>query len=180
MGYIGRLIAVVTALVLALGAAAAMAETSVPASTTAPARASEAAAGPSRNEYVSELEKVCRPGAEETQRAMKGVRDDIHAGRTDVATHKFEEAAKIFGRTITTIAHPARPPADATRLKKWFVYLNRQESYLQEITAQLRGGHTIKAQRLTARFIHNGNLANNVTLAFGFNWCSFKFSRYGF
>jgi hypothetical protein len=38
---------------------------------------------------------------------------------------------------------------------------------------------TIKAQRLTARFIHNGNLANNDTLAFGFDYCSFKFSRYG-
>ena len=63
---------------------------------------------------------------------------------------------------------------------KWFVYLNRQEAYLQEISAQLRAGHKIKAQRLTGRFIHNGNLANNVTLAFGFDWCSFKFSRYGF
>ncbi len=40
--------------------------------------------------------------------------------------------------------------------------------------------HDIKAQRLTARFIENGNLANNVTLAFGFNYCSFKFIRYGF
>ena len=39
--------------------------------------------------------------------------------------------------------------------------------------------NAIKAQRLTARFIHNGNLANNVVLAFGFDWCSFKFSRYG-
>ncbi len=56
---------------------------------------------------------------------------------------------------------------------------SRQESYLKQITAQLQAGHAIKAQRLTARFIHNGNLANNVVLAFGFDYCSFKFSRYG-
>jgi hypothetical protein len=165
MGCMGRLTAVVTALVLALGAAGAAAETTE---------------APTRGEYVSQLEKICRPGAEETQRAMKGVRDDIHASRIPLATHKFERAAKIFGRTIATIAKAPRPTADVARLKKWFSYLNRQEDYLQEITAQLRSGHTIKAQRLTARFIHNGNLANNVTLAFGFDWCSFKFSRYGF
>ena len=50
---------------------------------------------------------------------------------------------------------------------------------MKEISAQLRMDHEIKAQRLTARFIHNGNLANNVTLAFGFDYCSFKFSRFG-
>jgi hypothetical protein len=64
-------------------------------------------------------------------------------------------------------------------LKKWFGYLKRQEQYLNEIAGQLKMDHTIKAQRLTARFIHHGNLANNVTLAFGFNYCSFRFSRFG-
>ena len=72
-----------------------------------------------------------------------------------------------------------RPPADSAKLGKWFAYLKRQESYLGQITGQLRQDHAIKAQRLTARFIHNGNLANNVVLAFGFDCCSFKFSRYG-
>ena len=88
----------------------------------------------------------------------------------------------VVSRRVTFLAKREyfTAPGLKGRLKKWFVYLNRQESYLQEITVQLRGGHTIKAQRLTGRFIHNGNLANNVTLAFGFNWCSFKFSRYGF
>ena len=129
---------------------------------------------------MSNLEKVCRPGAEETQRAMKGVRDDVRENRIPLATRKFEQAAKIFGRTIKTISREPRPSADLERLKKWFVYLNRQEAYLQEISAQLRAGHKIKAQRLTGRFIHNGNLANNVTLAFGFDYCSFKFSRFGF
>jgi hypothetical protein len=173
MGWTGRLIAVATALVLALSATVAMAETT-------PGALPEAARGPTRSEYVSQLEKVCKPGAEETQRAMKGVRDDVKENRIPLATTKFERAAKIFGKTIATIARDPRPPADAGKLKKWFIYLNRQENYLKEISAQLRAGHKIKAQRLTGRFIHNGNLANNVTLAFGFNYCSFKFARYGF
>jgi hypothetical protein len=169
MGRTTRLIGVVTALVLTLGAGCAIAET-LPESTE----------GPTRKEYVAELEKMCKPGSEATQRAMKGARGDVERNRIPVATTKFEKAAKIFGKTISEISAPPRPPADAAKLKKWFVYLNRQEQYLKEISAQLRANHKIKAQRLTGRFIHNGTLANDETLAFGFNYCSFKFSRYGF
>ena len=134
---------------------------------------------PNRAEYVSRLEKICRPGAEATRRAMDGVRDDMHADRIRIAAHKFGRAKMIFGTTVRKISRRPRPIGDRVRLRKWFTYLKRQESFLKRISAQLRAGRTIKAQRLTARFIHNGNLANNVTLAFGFNYCSFKFSRYG-
>jgi hypothetical protein len=134
---------------------------------------------PTREEYVRQLEKICEPGAKQTQQAMDGVRDDVHQSRIGLAAYKFGRAASIFGRTIKTIGRVPRPSADMERLKDWFTYLKRQEKYQLEIAAQLRLRHTIKAQRLTARFIHNGNLANNVVLAFGFNYCSFKFSRFG-
>jgi hypothetical protein len=132
-----------------------------------------------RDEYVPRLEKICKPRAEATRRAMDGVRDDVHADRIGIAAHKFGRAAKIFGGTVSVISRVPRPAADVPVLKKWFRYLKRQTQYLREIEAQLRHGRTIKAQRLTARFIHNGNLANNVTLAFGFDYCSFRFSRFG-
>lgn len=138
-----------------------------------------AEAGPSRSEYVTRLEGICKPHALATERATKGVRADIRAGRLAVAAGKFGQATRIFGATVRAIAPQPRPSADVPRLAKWFSYLNSQESYLKEITVQLRAGHTIKAQRLTARFIHSGNLANNVVLAFGFDYCSFKFSRFG-
>jgi hypothetical protein len=142
----------------------------------APAPAAEA---PTRDEYVDRLEAVCRPDAEATQKAMKGARSDIRAERLDVAAKKFAKATAIFGSTVKEISTVSRPTADTARLRKWFTYLKRQESYLRQIAEHLRQDHAIKAQRLTARFIHNGNLANNVVLAFGFNYCSFKFSRYG-
>jgi hypothetical protein len=138
-----------------------------------------AAEAPTRQEYVGQLEKICKPQAEATQRAMDGVRQDVRGGRLALASHKFAQAARIFGGTVQAIGKVPRPSADKERLKKWFMYLNRQEEYLKQISAELRAGHSIKAQRLTARFIHNGNLANNVTLAFGFEWCSFRFSRFG-
>jgi hypothetical protein len=137
------------------------------------------AQAPTRDEYVHQLEAICKPGAKETQKAMDGVRDDVHASRIGVAAHKFSRAAKIFGRTVQRISAVSRPTGDGPRLRQWFSYLNRQEAYLKQISAQLRAGRTIKAQRLTARFIHNGNLANNVVLPFGFDYCSFRFSRFG-
>jgi hypothetical protein len=138
-----------------------------------------AAEAPSRSEYVQRLEAVCKPDAAATQVAMRGARADLRAERLGAAAAKFAKATRIFGGTIKEIAAMPRPPADAPKLTKWFGYLKRQESYLRRITAQLRHGRAIEAQRLTARFIHSGNLANNVVLAFGFRYCSFKFSRYG-
>ncbi len=138
-----------------------------------------AEATPTRPEYVARLEGICKPHALATQRTMKGVRALVRAERLALAADKFSRATQLFDSTVREIAAVPRPPADTTRLAKWFVYLGRQVSYLKMITTQLRAGHTIPAQRLTARFIHDGNLANNEVLPFGFNYCSFKFSRYG-
>ncbi|HTR73996.1 MAG TPA: hypothetical protein VMH33_01900 [Solirubrobacterales bacterium] len=138
-----------------------------------------AAEAPTRSEYVPRLEAICKPGAEATQRAMKGARTDLQRERFAVAATKFGKAEKIFGSTVERISAVPRPTADVARLDQWFVYLNRQESYLGQITTNLKAGRGIAAQRLISRFIHTGNLSNHVVLAFGFNYCSFKFSRYG-
>jgi hypothetical protein len=138
-----------------------------------------AEAPPTRDEYVSRLERICKPDAQATEAVMEGTRADIQASRLGAAAGKFTRAASIFGSTVERMVAVQRPPADTQRLSKWFTYLRRQESYLGLITQQLRAGQAIKAQRLTARFIHSGNLANNVVLAFGFDFCRFKFSRYG-
>ncbi|HEY1355134.1 MAG TPA: hypothetical protein VGF09_02355 [Solirubrobacterales bacterium] len=170
----GRAVVAVFAVALAagvIGGAAYAEETPVGTATTE---------GPSRTEYVAELEEICKPGAKETQQAMDGVRDDVHyPSRIPLAAKKFSKAAAIFGGTINQISAVPRPFADEARLQKWFGYLKRQEQFLKEIASELRADRTIKAQRLTARFIHHGNLANNTTLGFGFNYCSFRFSRFG-
>jgi len=143
------------------------------------AAVASAAEAPARDEYVAQLERVCKPDAEATQRAMKGARADLQAERLGRVAGKFSQAAAIFGSTIGKIAKVPRPSGDLAKLSRWFGYLQRQESYLRQIAAELRTDHAIKAQKLTVRFIHNGNLANNVVLAFGFDYCSFRFSRFG-
>jgi hypothetical protein len=138
----------------------------------------EEPAFPDRPEYVEHLEAICKPRGEETERAVKGVRGDISAERFKPAAKKFDAAARIFGATLGEIGAVPRPPADRPKLAKWFGYLDRQEEYLNQIAAALHKEQAIRSQRLTARFVHNGNLANNTVLAFGFDYCSFRFSRF--
>lgn len=137
-----------------------------------------AAAGPTRSEYVSRLEQICKPRAEATARTMDGVRADVRKRRYAVAAGKFDAAGRIFGATVAAIAAVPRPGGDAAALTSWFSQLKRQQRYLEEISAQLRAGEAIKAQHLTAAFIHSGNQANDVVLAYGFDYCRFKFSRF--
>jgi hypothetical protein len=136
-------------------------------------------AGPSRTEYAAQLEAICKPRALATEGVTEGSREDINAGRLASAAKKFGRATRIYAATLRIIAPVPRPRADVRRLSKWFSYLKRQESYLREITTELRARNSIRAQRLTALFIHNGNLANNAVLDFDFDYCSFKFSRFG-
>jgi len=140
---------------------------------------SSAAEPLTRGAYVDQLETICKPGSQRTQRALDGVRLDVRKERNSIAAHKFDQGAVSFGSTVSKISKVARPEADSARLDDWFERLERQTQYMREMADQLRAGRNIKAQRLLGRFIHNGNLSNNITLGFEFDWCSFKFSRYG-
>jgi hypothetical protein len=102
----------------------------------------------------------------------------VRAENFGSAAAKFSRATSLFDATVREISTVPRPPTDTARLAKWFVYLDRQQSLLKTITTQLRAGRAIAVQRLTARFIKNGNLANNEVIALGFNYCRFKLTSY--
>lgn len=131
-----------------------------------------------RTEYVDRLEAICEPGVEATQRAVKGVRLDVQAERLAVAAAKLAKAARIFDGTVGKISAVPRPSPDRTQLAKWFSYLRLQKSYLSKAAAALRSEHIAGYQRNSVRFVHNGNKANDVVIAFGFNYCRFNFRRF--
>jgi hypothetical protein len=133
---------------------------------------------PSQAEYVSSLESICKPGVETTERAVRGVRSDIRAERLALAAGKLSSAARIFDGTVGKISAVPRPAPDAAQLAKWFGYLRLQESYLAKAAAALRAQRIVRYQHNAVRFVHNGNLANDVVITFGFDYCRFKFSRF--
>lgn len=137
-----------------------------------------AAEAPTRAEYVAQLERICKPGSLETQRAVRGMRADVRAERLRVAARKFARAQRIFGRTVDSIARVPRPPEDRETLARWFDALAEEQVYLGRIVTSLRADDVARFQRVSADFIHQGNKANNVVISFGFNYCAFKPSRF--
>jgi hypothetical protein len=144
----------------------------------APSALAAAGAAPDRADYVGSLEAICKPGVEETQRAVRGVRSDIQRERLTVAAQKLSSAGRIFDRTVRAISAVPRPPADAAQLTKWFADLRQQESYLRRAASALHAQRIVSYQHNAVRFVHTGNLANDVVITYGFNYCRFKFSRF--
>lgn len=137
-----------------------------------------AAEEPTRAEYVSQLEQICKPRSEATARAVRGVRGDVRAERLAVAAGKFARAERIFATTVAAIAKVPRPAADRDTLKRWFSALGREELYLGQMVKTLRQDSVAGFQRVSAKFIHEGNRANNAVVSFGFDYCSFKPTRF--
>jgi hypothetical protein len=136
------------------------------------------AADVTRHAYVAHLERICRPGSQATQRAVRGTRPDVRAERLRRAAGKVSRAKRIFARTVRSISTVARPRADGATLTRWFSALARERAALARTAAALRAEDVARFQRVWADFIHEGNKANNVVVSFGFNYCNFKPSRF--
>lgn len=137
-----------------------------------------AAAELTRPEYVGRLEQICKPGSDTTERAVSGVRADVRAERLAVAGGKFARAQRIFAATVRSISPVPRPAADRATLSRWFAALGQEKLYLGQMVKTLRADDVAGFQRVSARFIHEGNRANNAVVSFGFNYCSFKPTRF--
>lgn len=142
------------------------------------AASSLAAEPPTRSEYVVQLEQICKPRSEATQRAVRGTPSDVRSERLRSAAAKVAKAEGIFSGTVRLISEVERPTAYAATLDRWFVALQRETRALGRTADALRAEDVARFQRVWANFIHEGNKANNVVLSFGFNYCNFKPSRF--
>ena len=134
---------------------------------------------PERAEYVNRLESICKPGVEATQRAVRG-RALRHSGRTprrrggqarqgraDLRRDRAQDLAPFRARRSTRSSSPSGSATCGSRSPIWpgppqLCAPSASSSY----------------QHNAVRFVHTGNLANDVVIAFGFNYCRFKFSRF--
>jgi hypothetical protein len=133
---------------------------------------------PSRSEYVARLEGLCKPRALATKRAVRGMRSDLRAERLQVAASKFSKASRLFAATVQEISQQPRPASDRATLGRWFHYLHQEESNLRRIVAVLRADRPVAFQHASASFVKSGERADDVVLAFGFDFCYFKLSRF--
>ena len=140
--------------------------------------AAEEAPAPSRAEYVARLEALCKPRALATERAVRGMRADLRAERLAIAAAKFSRAENLFAATVREISPLPRPMADRPTLNRWFGFLAQEQANLRRIVTVLRADQPVAFQHASARFVKSGENADNVVLAFGFDYCYFKLSRF--
>ena len=119
---------------------------------------------------MAKLEGVCKPRALATERAVRGMRADLRAERLAVAAAKFSQASRLFAATVREISPLPRPPADRATLARWFQLPAQEESNLRRIVAVLRADQPVAFQHASARFVKSGESADNVVLAFGFDY----------
>jgi len=135
-------------------------------------------AEPTRDEYATAVEPICKTNSEANSRILKGVKGQVKSGQLAPAGKRFIRASTALGRTIGQIAKVPQPPADKAKLTKWIGYLKREQSYLRKIGKYLKAGKKGKAQHEAVELSSNNSRANNTVVGFGFHQCRIESSRF--
>jgi hypothetical protein len=135
-------------------------------------------AGQTREGYVAQVEPICKTNTKANERILAGAEKKVKKGQLKVAAGQFTQASAAFGKAVKQIAAVPQPVADQAKLTKWLGYLEGETKLLSEIGKALKAGNKGKAQTLSVRLTHNGNLANNAVLGFEFNYCLIDSSRF--
>jgi hypothetical protein len=158
--YVGAAVAL---LAMALGATAALGVTS---------------ADQTRETYVTQVEPICKTNTKANERILAGAEKKVKEGKLKVAAGQFTQAAGAFTKAVKQIKAVPQPVADQAKLGKWIGYLETETKLLGEIGKALKAGNKTKAQTLSVKLTHNGNLANNAVLGFDFDYCLIDSSRF--
>jgi hypothetical protein len=132
----------------------------------------------SRAEFVEQSEPICKANTIANKNILKGVREDVREGKLKVAGAKFSRAARALNRTIHRLEQIPRPSADESRLERWFTHLNGETKLLEKVARRLRKGGHVDLGKHVLELRHNANVANNIVLTFGFEYCLIQTARY--
>jgi hypothetical protein len=134
--------------------------------------------GPTREEYVAQVEPICQRNTVDNERILRGAKDRIKQDKLTAAGGQFIRASEAFGKTVRQLVAVPRPPADDARLMKWFHFLGIVKTNLRNVGKSLREGNKIKATHDSIRAERSGNAANNVSIVYGFHYCRLSASRF--
>jgi hypothetical protein len=131
-----------------------------------------------RTSYREQTEPICKANTEANERILGGVRSEVRAGRLKPAAAQFAKAASELKKTIGQLRAVPRPPADMARLSRWLGKVSLEAGLFEQVAAKLRAGAKTEAQRVAVKLTSNATKANNVVLAFEFEYCRFEPSRF--
>lgn len=157
MGLRGRLLCVASMLI----AVAAIASPAVGAELT-------------RGEYVDRAEAICTFGAGKAKPLLRKGFKEFKANEVKSAGPKFVRAAAYYTAARLRLLKVPVPADDREEdLEAWLKQLKVQNFFLERTGQALTEAHRVEAQGYLSRFIHNGNVANDLVLGFGFKSCLF-------
>jgi hypothetical protein len=145
------------------------------------AASASAEEGPSRAEYVEQVEPICQANTVANKRILKNVRTKARSdqpAKVREAGGQFIHASAVFGTTVEKIAAVPRPIADDARLLKWFKYLGIVKTNLGKLGKALKENEEILAAHEQIRVERSANAANNVGFIFEFHYCRLTPSRF--
>ncbi|HWM64061.1 MAG TPA: hypothetical protein VNP96_08770 [Solirubrobacterales bacterium] len=131
-----------------------------------------------REGYAAQVEPICERDKAAGEQILGGTKDNINEGKLTLAGRQLIEASSRFGATIRQLAAVPRPPADETKLQKWFKFLRIVKTRLGKTGKLYKEGKKLEATHESIRAEKSGNAANNVSFAFGFRECRLGRSRF--
>jgi cell division septum initiation protein DivIVA len=146
-----------------------------------PAAAASAEEGPTRAQYVEQVEPICQANTEANKRILKNAKTKAKSrvpAKMKQAGAQFIHASIVFDKTVDKLGSVPRPAADDARLLRWFKQLRIVGEKLGNLGEALKANEEIKAAHEQIRVERASNAANNVSFVFEFHYCRLTPSRF--
>lgn len=131
-----------------------------------------------RQAYKAQVEPICKQNREANERVLKGVKQNIKAGKLKLAGTQFAKGAAALKKARTQLAAVPKPAADSARLTKWLGYVKSEVELFEKVSKKLKAGDKHGAQRMALQLTSTVNKANNTVLAYEFNYCRVQTSQF--
>lgn len=136
------------------------------------------AEGLTLEEYVGQVEPICKTNTDASHNILAGARDRIKNDKLEIAGKQFGRAAAAFGSSIKQLEAVPRPAIYEVKLTKWFSHLEIIEDYLSKISKALKNDDKLRVTYEVVKLRSSANAANNVIYDLGFNYCRVTESRF--
>ena len=131
-----------------------------------------------RDSYREAVEPICKTNKQASDRILSGVKDMVKKDKLAQASQAFAKAATALEKAQKQLAAVAQPPADAAKLTKWISEIKGEVALMKTISTKFKQGNKSKATSLAVKLQNNANKANNLVIAFQFNYCKIDPSKY--
>ena len=135
-------------------------------------------AAETRDEYKTEVEPICKTNKQESEKFLKGVKTMVKQDKLKQAGTAFANAGAALESAEKQLAAVPPPAADSAKITKWLSDIKGEAALMKTIAAKFKAGNKAKGSSLSVKLTHNATVANNLVIAFQFNYCKIDPSKF--